>query len=150
MIYESMCETPECKAQEVVFEWLASSFETPDPNCDFCGRQTKRQASRFAMPFSGSITSRYLDRGLEGGYMKDGGHWAWKKKDTVSGKPEPVYIDTFQAQRDYCHSEGLALPSDTTNATISADGKSITSMSQSEARQFVEHTHRETAKNSTV
>jgi hypothetical protein len=97
------------------------------------------------MPFSGAIGSRYLDRGLEGGQAKDGGHWAWKK-NTISGKPEPVYIETFQQQRDYCRSEGLVMPGDTSPGFISSDGKTLKPASESEAREFIQDTNYETAR----
>jgi hypothetical protein len=64
----------------------------------------------------------------------------------VSGKPEPVYIDTWQAQRDYCHNEGLALPSDTSSGFISSDGKTFKPGSHSEAKEFVQHSNHEAQK----
>jgi hypothetical protein len=101
--------------------------------------------SRFNSPFCGAITARYLERNLEGGNAQDGGHWAWKKK-TISGKPEPVYIETFQEQASYCREEGLANPTDTGPAMISPDGKSLTAATKKEAAEFISHQNHESAK----
>jgi hypothetical protein len=56
------------------------------------------------------------------------GFWAYRKRSSVSGNPEPVYLDSMQAIRDFNKAEGLAAPGEVpTNSTISADGKTIQS-----------------------
>jgi hypothetical protein len=142
-LYESICEVVNCPERGKVFEWYASRSDAPERPCSYCAQPTVRQFSRFNSPFCGAITARYLDRGLEGGNAPDGGHWAWKKK-TLSGKPEPVYIESFQDQKTFCREEGLALPSDSGPGFISADGKSITSATKKEAAEYISHANHET------
>jgi predicted nucleic acid-binding Zn ribbon protein len=144
-IYEYSCQNEICEVGGQTFERFVSRFDTPDPECCFCGRKTERQPSRFAMPFSGEISARYLDKSLEGGHNKSGAHWAWKK-NTISGKAEPVYIDSFQKQREYAKSEGLALPSDTTPGFISSDGRTLNRATDKEVKEFIQHSNVESAK----
>lgn len=135
-LYESACVS-ECAEAGKVIEWYARNSDQPDPPCEECGNPLQRQVSRFGIVWTGLITNRYLDRSLEGAHG-DGGHWAYRTKDTKSGKPEPVYIESFQQQREFCKEQGLGLPQDTSHGTISPDGRSFNPISRSEAKDMRE------------
>lgn len=81
--------------------------EDPPPDCKICEEPTVRLISSFAMPFCGNITARYNDKDKEGAHQE--GHWAYALR-TPDGKPKPVFLDTFQAQAEFCKQEGLVNP----------------------------------------
>lgn len=136
-LFESSCISQSCPLAGQVTEWLGK-YEDPEPLCT-CGTPMTRLVSRFGVIWTGALTSKYVDRSLEGGHG-DGGHWAYRTKNTASGKPEPVYIETFQQQREYCKAEGLGLPSDTDFAMISDDGRSTSRVTKSVAMDLKSHT----------
>jgi hypothetical protein len=79
--------------------------------------------SAFQVVFTGPITARYNDRTKENAHEE--GHWAYRK-NTLSGKPEPCFIDTFEAQREFVKSEGLANPKEFgNNFEVGDDGKTV-------------------------
>lgn len=99
----------------------------PDPKCGYCGEPMHRVPARFAMPFSGSISARYLDKSLEGGNAKDGSHWAWEKPGP-DGKERAVRIETFQQQKEFAKRNGLFNPSSAnspTNVEINESGTKL-------------------------
>ena len=80
--------------------------------------------SRFSTPFDKAL-SHYNDPKRETlNQTKDGGHWAYRTRSSISGAPERVYIKDRQAQREYCRQEGLTDPTDLPeNMDIREDGK---------------------------
>lgn len=117
---EFRCEV--CQETEELFLW---HWDDPVPVCFHCGRPRTEIFSGFAVPFSGSV-HKYMDSKREGGDRD--GFWAYKRQSSISGQPEPIWLDTMQAVREFNKAEGLAAPGEVpTYATISADGKRIMS-----------------------
>lgn len=116
----------ECSDCGAVTDRLFRRYEDPNPPCEACGgTSTRKLMGRFAVPFSGSL-SKYMNPNKEGGDRE--GFWATRKLSSVSGNPEPVFLETVQQVREFNAAEGLSAPGDVpTNATISADGKEIKS-----------------------
>lgn len=98
-----------CRACGSVQERYLSRASSPNPDCEdaACGGDTERLVSPFAIAFCGLITAKYNDKTKEGGH-KDG-HWATALR-TPDGKPKPVFIETFQQQKEFCRQEGLVNP----------------------------------------
>lgn len=81
--------------------------------------------SAFAAPFMGSLT-KYADSNRENAQME--GWWAYRKRSSISGQPEPTYIDSMEKLKEFNRAEGLAAPGEVpTNSTVSADGRRIIS-----------------------
>jgi predicted nucleic acid-binding Zn ribbon protein len=117
-VYESYCRS--CHS---IKEWYAKHFTdvAENPFCD-CGEPMVRVASRFGVVFSGTITTKYNDnRGVDSAHQE--GHWAYRVKSSKSGHPEPVFIETFQQQREFCKEEGLVNPKDLPNMEADSEGK---------------------------
>src|SRR5260370_8996200 len=113
-----------CAACERTTEVYLARWDDQDPACERWGGQQERLASNFAVTFTGPITARYNDKKREGAHAD--GFWAYRKRSSISGQPEPVFIDNWQQLKEFNKSEGLAAPGEApTNATISKDGKSI-------------------------
>jgi len=105
------------------------SYRSPDPVCR-CGRRLKRLPAAPAIVFTGPLTAKYNDPKKEGSHEE--GHWAWRVRSTTrpDGKPEPVFIDTFEKQRKFCKEEGLINPAEMPrHLEISEDGRSFKSTS---------------------
>jgi hypothetical protein len=69
---------------------------------------------------------KYTDPNKENSHMD--GYWAYRKVSSISGQPEPVYLDSMQKIKEFNSAEGLSAPGEVpTNATVSADGKRILS-----------------------
>jgi predicted nucleic acid-binding Zn ribbon protein len=145
MTYESSCITPECPEFDKVVEWFARSFDSPELDCPACGYPMERRVSRFGIVWTGPITSKYLDRSVEGGHG-DGSHWVWRRNGTKSGKPEPQLITTFQEQREYAKAEGLGLPQDCSPGRISPNGRDFIPIAESEAKDMREANSQEVLK----
>ena len=108
-IYEYACENDKCYHFGRRKQSLLKSFSSPDPCCPKCGTQLRRSSvSQFSVVFSKPM-SAYDQKTSQGGGVD--GHWAWRK-NTESGKPERVWIDSFAAQREFCRQEGLINPTD--------------------------------------
>lgn len=121
-LFEHYCPAcdPDCQHAEEHFFHRTNS---PDPNCDACGQQKRRLVSTFAVVFTGLIsTSKYGDPRVEGYNTKVDGHWAWRRRSSVSGKPESVWIDDFQKQKEFCQQEGLTNPRDVGPQIAGSDG----------------------------
>lgn len=108
-LYESMCVSEGCEKFGVPVEHFYSRMTDEDGPCEVCGGAKDRLISSFAVVFTGCITSRYNNRKLEGAHLD--GHWA-TARNTLDGVPRPVFIDTFDKQREFCKSEGLVNPKD--------------------------------------
>jgi predicted nucleic acid-binding Zn ribbon protein len=129
-IREFACETETCPEHGVVRENYFRNSD-PDPTCEACGAVKKARISRFGIVWTGPLTTRYNDPKLESAHRE--GHWAYRR-NTPSGKPEPVFISTPQESREFARSEGLVSPFDSNapplNMEISGDGKSATTCGQ--------------------
>jgi putative FmdB family regulatory protein len=118
-IYEYWCQP--CGEVE---EMYRKRYGEPPPPCPRCGAERITLASRFAVVFTGDITSRYKLKDREDAYTD--GVWMYRKRTSLSGEPEPVYIQTWQELREFCKAEGLSQPGEApTNASISSDGKRL-------------------------
>jgi predicted nucleic acid-binding Zn ribbon protein len=126
-IRESVCSDPTCRMCDKPVEHYYHRSDTPLNRCDACGGETKAVPfSRFAVVFSGELGANYVDRSKEGGEAKTAAHWAWRQRSSLSGKPEPVFIETFQQQREFAKAEGLLLPKEMpNNYVVKEDGKSL-------------------------
>jgi putative FmdB family regulatory protein len=115
----------ECHACQTSDERFLRHWDDPAPECFVCGEPMAKQFSRFAAPFMGSLR-KYTDAKRENAEME--GFWAYKTRSSVSGQPEPVYLDSMAAVREFNKAEGLAAPGEVpTNSTVSADGRRIIS-----------------------
>lgn len=120
-IYENWC--PACSVRR---EFFSHRVTEENPPCESCGGTTGRIISSFQIIWTGPLTAKYNDPKLEGAERE--GHWAWRRRSSLSGNPEPVYIDSFQKQTEFCKEEGLINPKDLPrNLEVSADGKSASS-----------------------
>ena len=118
-MFEFKCPSCERFSESYLHRW-----DDPNPLC-VCGAQQIRRVSTFSAPFSGSI-QKYTDLSRENSHMD--GFWSYRKVSSVSGQPEPVYISTMSELAAFNKAEGLAAPGEVpTNATITADGRQITS-----------------------
>lgn len=122
-LYESACASNVCVEFARPVEWRASTWETPDPSCVECGGPTKRMISQFGIVFTGPLTAKYNDPKADNAHQE--GHYAWRTKNTKDGKPEMVWIDSFDAQREHCRSEGLVNPKDLGPGEVGGDGKTL-------------------------
>jgi hypothetical protein len=123
-IFESVCESENCDLRGLIVDDFYRHYDDPAKLCEWCGQCRTRLPSTFASPFMGEMSRRYVDKSLDDGHREDLGHWMWRTKSSVSGKPEPVYVDTWQKQAEICRAEGLANPRDfDTNTEVSEDGR---------------------------
>jgi predicted nucleic acid-binding Zn ribbon protein len=123
-LYEVHCDA--CRATDEVFfhHWYS-----PDPPCPVCLGPRRRLMSCFASPFMGSLR-KYSDLKREGAQMD--GFWAYKKKSSVSGQPEAVFLDSVSAVREFNKAEGLTAPGEVPrNVQIGSDGKTLSSTGMS-------------------
>lgn len=85
--------------------------------------------SAFAVVFTGALSASKYNQDVKGGLPEQrhmDGHWAWRRRSSKSGQPEPVWIDNFATQAQFCKEEGLVNPRDLpSNLEAGADGKSI-------------------------
>jgi putative FmdB family regulatory protein len=116
----------QCAACQAVEERYLRHWDDPTPDCPICLGPRVRLASNFGVVFSGPLTRKYMDPKKEGAYEE--GFWAYRKRSSISGELEPVFLDTWDKLREFNKAEGLSAPGDApTNATISSDGKRILS-----------------------
>ncbi len=115
----------ECSACRAVEEDVLVRRDEAAPPCPACGGERKALVSRFGTVFMGSLR-KYSDLKREGADHE--GFWVYRRKSSISGQPEPVYLSTFAEVRDFNKAEGLSAPGEVpTNSTISANGKVIKS-----------------------
>ena len=120
-VYEVWC--PECNREEEYFSHVRTD---EDPPCPGCGGWRQRRVSSFKVVFSGPLTARYNDPKREGAQME--GFWDYRVRSSVSGQPEPVFLETWDQLREFRKAEQLSMPGDVpANATISRDGRTISS-----------------------
>lgn len=93
-IYEFVCGT----CQDVVEK--IQHFDDPAPECTGCGQPRRMAVSGFGIVGTGVLSKKYNDPKKD--YYHQEGHWA-KDIDPKTGKRTvPIFIDTFQKQREYC------------------------------------------------
>lgn len=117
-IYEYLCSTCGNVVEKVV------SMTAPDPACETCGGPRKKCVSSFGIVNTGFLTTKYNDQTKEFAHQE--GHWV-KATDPKTGKRTvPVFIETFQQQREYCKQEGFYDPGEVGQVEmIGQDGKSM-------------------------
>lgn len=117
----------ECRSCHVRSESYLPKWDAPDPACERCGAAQERLFSRFGVVFTGVITaSKYKDPKREDAHTD--GVWCYRRRSSLSGQPEPVYLETHQELREFCKAEGLYDPSEVPrNMEIGADGKTLSS-----------------------
>ena len=110
-IREHVCLTEGCKNDGYIVEEFFHPREDQAPICTGCFQQMERLASSFGVIWTGEITSKYNDRNADN--VHSTGHWAVRKRG-LDGQPlktpEPVFIDSWQKQSEYCKAEGLINP----------------------------------------
>ena len=115
-----------CEACGAIEERYMRRWDTPPPDCPVCLGPRTELASRFGVVFTGRITARYNEPGRENSHME--GFWTYRKRSSVSGQPEPVFIEDWQQLKNFNKAEGLAAPGDVpTHSTITPDGRRIVS-----------------------
>lgn len=123
-IMEHACLNPDCSQYGQVEEEYYRDTEARELRlmCPDCGQKMSKVLTRgpsvvWARPFS-----YYSDKNLEGANADE--HIAYRVRSTTrpDGKPEPVVIDSFKKQRDFCKDEGLVLPSDAGAIEATPDG----------------------------
>ena len=120
-VYEFYCERCQRIEERFFHRWQEQA-----PPCPLCSNPRVLLASRFAVVFTGPITARYNLKDREGAEQE--GVWMYRKKTSLSGEPEPVYIETFSELKEFCRQEGIYGPGEVPiNATISPDGRKISS-----------------------
>jgi len=113
-----------CRDCGVVLELVAQKLDSPLPSCPQCGAVMERLVSAPAVVWSKPMAA-YGDRSKEGFTKQDkaGGHWALEKTD--DGTVHKTFIDTPQANREYCKRNHLMNPADLpSNLSIAKDGRS--------------------------
>lgn len=108
-VYEYRCVTPGCPEEGKVKERFSPRYEDADPPCAVCGSRTERLISLAHPVFTGTISGKYLRR-HDNEEAQMGGHWAWRRRSSRTGKPEKVWIETWQQQAKFCKEEGLYNP----------------------------------------
>jgi putative FmdB family regulatory protein len=115
-----------CEYCDSVEERFFHVSPTEEPPCPTCGGPRVRLASAFKVVFTGPLTARYNDPKKENAHME--GFWDYRVRSSTSGHPEAVFLDSWQALREFRKSESLSMPGDApVNATMSADGRTISS-----------------------
>ncbi len=92
-------------------------------HCD-CGGVLELAAYPIASVWVGEMTSKYLDKTKEGGHRKSAGHWGWENGSRPGIGAKPVWLSSWQDQKDFCKRNGLARPQDQpANFQVGPDGK---------------------------
>ena len=131
--FDFICENESCTAENRRFESLLPHWDSPNPQCPYCGAGLRRLP---AAPKS--IWMKSWDQyGLRGTGEEDlkqnvntirsgEGVVAYRRKTTrhLDGTPEKVMIRTHADMKTFCKDEGLMSPDDlNSNSQISKDGK---------------------------
>ena len=129
-LYDLMCDNDQCQQRHQVVERYLRHPDSENPECELCHHPMIRLPSRVNIVFTGQFSARYNDKKRENAHAE--GHWAMRVKSTTrpDKKPEPVWIDNFQTQKEFCKAEGLVNPKDLpASVRISKDGRSFESSS---------------------
>lgn len=123
-IYGYTCQNEDCADAGVEKDkFFKNAAQEVAPDCPVCASKMQRAICApnvvFARPFSFYDDKNAQCRGQDS-------HIAYRVHSSKSGKPEPVLIDSFQKQRDYCREEGVRNPGDLNpNSRFGEDGKSM-------------------------
>lgn len=122
-LFESKCTNERCRLYGIEIEHYYHNAAQPMNPCKRCGGPTQKiEASRFGIVFTGVISARYNDRDKEGANRE--GHWAFEKDP--AGKTKPVFLETWQDQKEFCARNKLANPKEMpANYTVAEDGKTV-------------------------
>lgn len=122
---ESACQNHICVLYGDPVEWLEHPRGLEDPPCILCGEKTRRVWSSFGIVFTGALTARYNEPDRDNAHVE--GHWAYPRRTDDGKTPSPVWIDTWQKQREFCKENNFYRPDETgTFAEISDDGRNLT------------------------
>ena len=119
-IFDFRCDT----CHDVVEHYM-SNREMPDPVCEACGGPRKRCISTFGIVNTGLLGGKYNDRTKE--FAHQSGHWVMETDPVTGKKNKPLYLETFQDQREYCKREKLYNPGEIGQMEAGSDGKSYSS-----------------------
>lgn len=123
-MFEFSCQSADCQECGKIFEGYLRHWDDTNTPCEKCGVATGRHISGFAVVFTGVITAKYNDKGLDNSHAD--GHYAWRK-NTSDGKPKLEFIETFQQAKDFAKAEGCINPKDIGPMEVGSDGKSVSS-----------------------
>ena len=127
LTYENACH--DCR---VIVELVAQKEDSPLPTCPDCGKPMERMVSAPAVIWTKPMAA-YGSKSSEGYHQQQqaGGHWAFEK--TPEGKATKTFIDTPQAQSEYCKRNGLIDPKNVPgNLSVNADGRSYNTVNKCE------------------
>ena len=119
-LYDLRCDV----CHDAVEHYLPHA-DTPAPVCEKCGTQRKKCIGTFAVVGTGLLSTRYNDPKLEGAHME--GHWVRDIDPKTGKRTVPLFIETFQEQREYCKRNGFYNPGEIGQVEAHADGKSYSS-----------------------
>lgn len=128
-IFESCCTQPKCPELGRRRErYYKKEYEAPV--CEVCGKSMEQLISAPNVCWARPL-SFYADKKIEAeqSMKAEDGHWVWKKRSTrrVDGQPERIWVDSIQAQKEYCRDEGLVLPSEAGNPEPDSSGHVVSS-----------------------
>jgi len=105
-IWEADCVNAECGYKA---EYYSPGGRQEERSCPRCGSPMKRKdVHAFAVVRTGPVGGKYAGKHKESYY--ESGHIAWRVRSSRSGKPEPIWIDTWEKQKQFCKEEGLYNP----------------------------------------
>ena len=120
-LFDSACQSQSCPMHGVPVEHYYRHHDSPTEDCVECGGPTVKLISDFKVVFTGVISARYNDQGIEGAERE--WHWAWGN-DPVTKKPIPKFIETWDDQRSFVKEYGLVNPKEMPrNFTVDETGK---------------------------
>jgi hypothetical protein len=125
-IREAVCERVLCPAYNKRQEHYYKRVDDPPQPCDVCGGSTVLVISPCNAIWLKPI-NEYNVSGHSRHAQNSEGHIAYRTRSSrlANGAPEPCLIRSVQDQREYCHAEGLEMPSDIpSNQQVSDDGMS--------------------------
>ena len=101
-----------------------------------CGEPMTQLFSPFGIVFTGVLSgTKYKESSLNG-YGQDG-HWAWEKA-TDHSPAKPVFIETFQQQKEFCKRNGLVNPKEVGRLEAGSDGKSLSTSGLPDDRKMAQ------------
>jgi hypothetical protein len=122
--FDFICQNESCEVHGVRFESLLKNWQSPDPECPKCGRSMERQPAApkcvFVRPYHwydnrGAALENYDPNGVK-----------VVRRKTVDGKPQVDYLTTYKQMKEFCKSEGYAVPGEvSSSAEVDASGKTL-------------------------
>jgi hypothetical protein len=118
---EYVCKNPACTGYQNVPTMTADE----ELHCE-CGAVLELAVYPIASVWVGEMSAKYLDRSKEGGDKQTAGHWAFEKGEQYGKGAKPVYLETWQQQKEFCKRNGLARPQDMpNNYEVADDGRTV-------------------------